>query len=61
MGDQIGEIVNGELIYIPIREFLRVRKSNISKINKATDKLYQRLDREPTIEEIVGVKLIERV
>lgn len=41
---------NGNTVRLPINKI-----NNISKINKATDKLYQRLDREPTIEEIVGV------
>jgi transketolase len=34
MGDQIGQIVNGKLIYVPYEEFLRVRNSNLSKLNK---------------------------
>jgi len=34
MGDQIGQIVNGKLIFIPFDEFERVRKSNISYLNK---------------------------
>jgi RNA polymerase primary sigma factor len=41
---------NGNTVRLPINKI-----NNIGKINKATDKLYQRLDREPTIEEIVGV------
>ncbi len=34
MGDQIGQIVNGKLIYIPFEEFSRVRNSNLSKLHK---------------------------
>jgi transketolase len=34
MGDQIGEIVNGKLIYIPLGEFLRLKNSGLSKPNK---------------------------
>ena len=34
MGDQIGEIVNGKLIFIPYHEFLRVQKSNLAKLQK---------------------------
>ncbi len=34
MGDQIGEIVNGKLIYIPFQEFLRIKNSNLSKLHK---------------------------
>ena len=41
---------NGNTVRLPINKI-----NNISKINKATDKLYQKLDREPTIEELVGV------
>jgi RNA polymerase primary sigma factor len=41
---------NGNTVRLPINKI-----NNIGKINKASDKLYQSLDREPTIEEIVGV------
>jgi transketolase len=34
MGDQIGQIVNGKLIYVPLNEFTRVRNSGISKLQK---------------------------
>jgi transketolase len=34
MGDQIGQIVNGKLIYVPLEEFTRVRNSGISKLQK---------------------------
>jgi len=40
---------NGNTVRLPINKI-----NNISKINKATDKLYHKLDREPTIQEIVG-------
>jgi len=30
MGDQIGQIVNGKLIYVPFDEFVRIRNSNLS-------------------------------
>ena len=47
---------NGNTVRLPINKI-----NNISKINKATDKLYQNLDREPTIEEIVlATELTER-
>jgi RNA polymerase primary sigma factor len=39
---------NGNTVRLPINKI-----NNISKINKATDKLYHKLDREPTIQEIV--------
>lgn len=41
---------NGNTVRLPINKI-----NNIGKINKASDKLYQSLDREPTIEELVGV------
>jgi RNA polymerase primary sigma factor len=41
---------NGNTVRLPINKI-----NNISKINKASDKLHQKLDREPTIEEIVKV------
>ena len=41
---------NGNTVRLPINKI-----NNIGKINKASDKLYQSLDREPTIEEIVGI------
>ena len=34
MGDQIGEIVNGKLFYIPLTEFSRVLSSKVDKVNK---------------------------
>jgi len=34
MGDQIGEIVNGKLIYIPFQEFLRIKNSSLTKLHK---------------------------
>ena len=34
MGDQIGEIVNGKLIYIPFEEFLRLKNSGLSNYSK---------------------------
>lgn len=34
MGDQIGEIVYGKLIYIPYKEFSRVKNSDLSELNK---------------------------
>lgn len=40
---------NGNTVRLPINKI-----NNISKINKASDKLYHKLDREPTIQEIVG-------
>jgi RNA polymerase primary sigma factor len=40
---------NGNTVRLPINKI-----NNIGKINKASDKLYQKLDREPTIQEIVG-------
>lgn len=39
---------NGNTVRLPINKI-----NNISKINKASDKLYQKLDREPTVQEIV--------
>jgi len=41
---------NGNTVRLPINKI-----NNIGKINKASDKLYQSLDREPTIEELVRV------
>jgi RNA polymerase primary sigma factor len=41
---------NGNTVRLPINKI-----NNIGKINKASDKLYQSLDREPTIQEIVGI------
>lgn len=41
---------NGNTVRLPINKI-----NNIGKINKASDKLYQTLDREPTIEELVSV------
>lgn len=41
---------NGNTVRLPINKI-----NNIGKINKASDKLYQTLDREPTIEELVNV------
>jgi transketolase len=34
MGDQIGQIVNSKLIYIPYKEFSRIRNSDLSKLQK---------------------------
>ena len=34
MGDQIGQIVNGKLIYVPFKEFSRIKNSSLSKLNK---------------------------
>lgn len=34
MGDQIGQIVNGKLIYVPLKEFSRIRNSSLSKLHK---------------------------
>lgn len=34
MGDQIGQIVNGKLIYVPFEEFERVRNSKINNVKK---------------------------
>jgi len=34
MGDQIGQIVNGKLIYVPFKEFSRIKNSSLSKLHK---------------------------